>query len=242
MSLWHKDYFELKALRKEQVQDGFSELSFVFLKAGDKTLVRKMPSWYQILSPKMGSWGPECTVETQVGKITCNKVSEITRNTIFNSRRFNCLTSGFHFWAVSHRPCGCSGVLSSLISIQGRNSGVPVLHTHLSVLVLTSERSLSSDIVTYIFFVHVWLLKFSPIHTLPKKGHFLNGFYHLSAFWIINIEVTMSPHSSTLAWKIPLMEEPGRLQSMGSLRVGHDWVTSLSLFTSCIGEGNGNPL
>ena len=34
------------------------------------------------------------------------------------------------------------------------------------------------------------------------------------------------------AWKIPGMEEPGRLQSMGSLRVGHDWVTSLSLFTS----------
>ena len=41
----------------------------------------------------------------------------------------------------------------------------------------------------------------------------------------------MAPHSSTLAWKIPWMEEPGGLQSMGSLRVGHDWVTSLSLFT-----------
>ena len=38
-------------------------------------------------------------------------------------------------------------------------------------------------------------------------------------------------HSSTLAWKIPWMEKPGRLQSMGSLRVGHDWATSLSLFT-----------
>ena len=41
----------------------------------------------------------------------------------------------------------------------------------------------------------------------------------------------MAPHSSTLAWKIPWTEEPGVLQSMGSLRVGHDWVTSLSLFT-----------
>ena len=41
----------------------------------------------------------------------------------------------------------------------------------------------------------------------------------------------MAPHSSTLAWKIPWMEEPGRLQSMGSLRVRHDWATSLSLFT-----------
>ena len=41
----------------------------------------------------------------------------------------------------------------------------------------------------------------------------------------------MAPHSSTLAWKIPWMEEPGGLQSMGSLRVGDDWVTSLSVFT-----------
>ena len=46
--------------------------------------------------------------------------------------------------------------------------------------------------------------------------------------------------SSTLAWKIPWMEEPGWLQSMGSLGVKHDRVTSLSL--SRIGEGNGNPL
>ena len=44
-------------------------------------------------------------------------------------------------------------------------------------------------------------------------------------------EKAMAPHSSTPAWKIPWMEEPVRLQSMGSLRVGHDWGTSLSLFT-----------
>ena len=41
----------------------------------------------------------------------------------------------------------------------------------------------------------------------------------------------LATHSSTLAWKIPWTEEPGRLQSMWSLRVGHDWATSLSLFT-----------
>ena len=44
-------------------------------------------------------------------------------------------------------------------------------------------------------------------------------------------EKAMAPHSSTLAWKIPWTEEPGGLQSMGSLRVGLHWVTSLSLFT-----------
>ena len=51
-------------------------------------------------------------------------------------------------------------------------------------------------------------------------------------------EKATAPHSSALAWKIPWMEEPGRLQSMGSLRVGHDFHFSLS----CIAEGNGNPL
>ena len=41
----------------------------------------------------------------------------------------------------------------------------------------------------------------------------------------------MAPHSSTLDWKIPWTEEPGGLQSMGSVRVRHDWVNLLSLFT-----------
>ena len=45
-------------------------------------------------------------------------------------------------------------------------------------------------------------------------------------------------HPFPVLWKIPWTEEPGRLQSMGSLRVGHNWATSLSR----IGEGNGNPL
>ena len=47
----------------------------------------------------------------------------------------------------------------------------------------------------------------------------------------LRAEKAMATHSSTLAWKIPWMEGPGRLQSMGSLGVGYDWVTSLSLFT-----------
>ena len=41
----------------------------------------------------------------------------------------------------------------------------------------------------------------------------------------------LASYSSTLAWKIPWAEERARLQSMGSLRVGHDWATSLPLFT-----------
>ena len=44
-------------------------------------------------------------------------------------------------------------------------------------------------------------------------------------------EKAMAPHCNTLAWRIPWAEEPGGRQSMGSLRVRHDWATSLSLFT-----------
>ena len=49
--------------------------------------------------------------------------------------------------------------------------------------------------------------------------------------FVVLMEKAMAPHSSTLAWKIPWTEEPGGLQSMELLRVGHDWVTSLWLFT-----------
>ena len=51
----------------------------------------------------------------------------------------------------------------------------------------------------------------------------------------------MAPHSSTLAWKIPWVEEPGGLQSMGSLRVTTERL-HFHFLLPCIGEGNGNPL
>ena len=52
----------------------------------------------------------------------------------------------------------------------------------------------------------------------------------------------MAPHSSTLACKIPWTEEPGRLQSMGSLRVDMTERLQFHFSLSCTGEGNGNPL
>ena len=55
------------------------------------------------------------------------------------------------------------------------------------------------------------------------------------------LEKAMEPHSDTLDWKIPWMEETGRLQSMGSLRVGHEKL-HFHFSLSCIGEGNGTPL
>ena len=52
----------------------------------------------------------------------------------------------------------------------------------------------------------------------------------------------MAPHSSTFAWKIPRMEKPGRLQSMGSLKSDTTEQLHFHFSLSCIGEGNGNPL
>ena len=46
--------------------------------------------------------------------------------------------------------------------------------------------------------------------------------FYFGDVYVFIVEKAMAPHSSTLAWKIPWMEEPGRLQSMGSLRVGQD--------------------
>ena len=55
-------------------------------------------------------------------------------------------------------------------------------------------------------------------------------------------EKAMAPHSSTLAWKIPRMEEPGGLQSMGCQESNTTEQLPFHFSVSCIGEGNGNPL
>jgi len=56
---------------------------------------------------------------------------------------------------------------------------------------------------------------------IPKKGN-AKGCSNYCTIALICAEKAMASHSSSLAWKIPWTEEPGRLQSMGSLRVGHD--------------------
>ena len=78
------------------------------------------------------------------------------------------------------------------------------------------------------------------LQTNQRGGEVSLNSAHFSTGLAFFMEKAMAPHSSTLAWKIPWTEEPGRLQSMRSLRVGHDWATSLSLL--CTGKGNGNPL
>ena len=68
----------------------------------------------------------------------------------------------------------------------------------------------------------------AAIHGVAKSRTRLSNWTELRQS---NPEKAMATHSSTLAWKIPWTEEPGRLQSMGLLGVGHDWAPSLSPFT-----------
>ena len=88
-----------------------------------------------------------------------------------------------------------------------------------------------------------WLLQW-PVHFFPscyqkgERSFSVTPVDLFPALWIPSltnrihghISIILAPHSSTLAWKIPWTEGPGRLQSTGSWRVGHDWVISLSLF------------
>jgi len=73
------------------------------------------------------------------------------------------------------------------------------------------------------------LLKLKNLGLNIIERHNQDFLFNSNSRW--SLEKAMAPHSSTLAWKIPWTEEPGRLQSMGSLRVRHDWATSLWLFT-----------
>ena len=94
------------------------------------------------------------------------------------------------------------------------------LNCHILVLSATLEA-----IGLSFTFLYPWSL---GLHLPPS--FLLLGTTSLLPFCLF-ISCYMAPHSSTLAWKIPWMEEPSGLQSMGSLRVGHDWATSLSLVT-----------
>ena len=71
----------------------------------------------------------------------------------------------------------------------------------------------------------------TPLNTLYKLLYLNKLLQSRYCYHIFKMERAMAPHSSTPAWKIPWTEKPGRLQPMGSLKVGHYWVTSLSLFT-----------
>ena len=97
----------------------------------------------------------------------------------------------------------------------------------------------SSDFYQELLFMSFSLLTSWAIMCFKKKAiHWWDLFTLLFSqvvsskqFLDNQVEKAMAPHSGTLAWRVPWTEEPDGLQPMGSWRVGHDWATSLSLFT-----------
>ena len=91
---------------------------------------------------------------------------------------------------------------------------------YFSLSYLLSCRCFLSHLMGRIHSIHFWI-------SLEKVDQYEVVYLADLGRWK---EQAMAPPSSTLAWKIPWMEEPGRLQSMGSLTIGHYWVTSLFTF------------
>ena len=98
------------------------------------------------------------------------------------------------------------------------------------------ERKLSKKSVIYPFLcvsflkLPFWFSSKSLVAQMVKHLPTMRETRVQSLGWEDPLEKVMATHSSTLAWKIPWMEEYGRLRSMGSQRVGQDWATSHSLF------------
>ena len=86
------------------------------------------------------------------------------------------------------------------------------------------------DFFIKLYYANIFLLviTFNPLYfnVITNKIEFVCHFIY---FFIVLLSLPMATHSSILVWRIPRMEEPGRLQSTGSQRVRHDWATSLSL-------------
>ena len=74
-------------------------------------------------------------------------------------------------------------------------------------------------------------LRSKEIHLCILLFIFIYFLHHFHKGFAATCYIYMAPHSSPLAWRIPWTQEPSRLQSVGSLRVRHDWANSLSLFT-----------
>ena len=111
----------------------------------------------------------------------------------------------------------------------------PLLQNYLACTTTKKKKKREKGYWKYLV---IWFLSFP--HPLAQDWGYVSNTVFMTNWdhcWFFNPSVgsfpekAMAPHSSTLAWKIPWMEEPGGLQSLGSLRVKHDWATSLSLFT-----------
>ena len=141
----------------------------------------------------------------------------------FASHRLVCLLSipQFNKYVVNFVTPGCCYIISYWLEYS--------FHIHIpNMTQINSVRSFKVNIKSPLF-VTLYCHSIQRCHSVLTSP--LSPWYVLYKSDVAYIaEKAMAPHSSTLAWIIPWMEEPGGVQSMGSWKVGHDWATSLSLF------------
>ena len=190
--------------------------------------------------------------------------------TVFLTVLFSSVQSLRHVWLfVIPWTAACQASLSitnsqsppkpmSIESVMPSNHLILCCPLLLPPSIFPSLRVFSNESPLHIRWPEYWSFSFSisPSNEHPGlisfRMHWLDLFSlqgtlesllqnHSSKASVSLSQLSMAPHSGTIAWKIPWTEEPGRLQSMGSRRVRHDWLP-FHFWLSCIGEGNGNPL
>ena len=136
------------------------------------------------------------------------------------------------YWTMS-TDTHDQGKLDTHDEFKFRNSTPFVL-----VLVLSYFHLHSSGVLSHFFllgshpiFTHLALWQAKSFESFVKRKPLVMVYYSTSQWKTPYHPIAQTQEPSTLAWRIPWTEEPGGLQSMGSRRVGHDWATSLSLFT-----------
>ena len=150
-------------------------------------------------------------------------------------------------WTAAHQASLSITSSQSLLKLVSIKSVMPSNHFILCCPLLLlpsifpSIRGFSSESVLHIRWPKCWSFSFSLSSSSEYSG--LISFRINKRLSIMQetrvrslgredpLENEMAIHSNTIAWKIPRTEEPGRLQSMGSQRVKHDWATSFSLWT-----------
>ena len=104
------------------------------------------------------------------------------------------------------------------------------------------ENSLISLVIFFLESIKSFYLHGNVIYELRYYFFLIFINEYIKRRLLLGMEKAMAPHTSTLAWKIPWAEEPGRLQSMRSLELDTTERLHFHFSLSCIGEGNGNPL
>ena len=142
---------------------------------------------------------------------------------------------GLYPWPLS------SVILANFFSVPHpwASRTIYMLMNQISLNMVHHALSWAPDSCNQLFIWHLYLSISRVFQALlVQNGTLQIPFFYLNSLHTtlghhhpLSSEKAMAPHSSTLAWKIPWTEGTSGLQSIGSLRVRHDWATSLSLFT-----------